>query len=806
MNLNLDNFKSSGVYTLEIDGTAMDIQTTDSLRVAVGFTGHGPFNRPVYLASKADREKIFGKGYDTKLERRGSFFDRSLDILLSSQPVIALNLLNVDDRDKVGTTSFAMSSIDNKDSVYANIAYSEFFDRSRFWVPSKEHLSQVNAVQSGVEHTNVNEMLYSGPIFNVVNTGTSDITVFAVKDTDVAGYNVTVAKWYENESAPYAWMRPTDFISEYFVKLVAVKGDWTNLSQLASDTTWQRYFDANGLIASELDKFIKADGVSVIGTWSGCILPNFYAKNGNLVSIEDKVNKYSEQTGVMISFNTSAMEALVNSSESCEQYYDDNWDGEYNEGDVTVPGYKIDMVGHFFASGDNAKMLSYAEKTVDDNMIYNAIIVNSAEVKDNEFIVYDPSTALTIGDYVKGTNGYLVKVVKKSYNNDTKKFKFTASDAVAKVEDENGGFVVEVHRSINDFFTHLVPTCLKGLKLSNRHMPGFDADGAVNIEAGVEKIYSMLNTEGIKRGLKNRSMINFRYIIDTLAGGLDSGLGGKKHLFNIAKEVGKCTAIVNFPSVQQMTMSSDPIFSKVEAGAQPVISKTFSTDYIPTGGNPDALCSKELTLPTKDEGADYGLVFSPFLKYRSGSKTILLPPAAHAANAYIRKFNGGNPYGTVANRDGILGDSDIVGVEYMYDQQDRDNLEPVGINPIIDDNGDVMIYGNRTAYQEVLSDLNYAHVRELLNTIEIQCEDVLKKYVFKYNNEITRAEIVRRLDPILEEKLNSGALYSYNIICNSDNNTSEVINRAFGIVDIEVQITKNMEKIIQRIHLNRLEE
>ena len=142
----------------------------------------------------------------------------------------------------------------------------------------------------------------------------------------------------------------------------------------------------------------------------------------------------------------------------------------------------------------------------------------------------------------------------------------------------------------------------------------------------------------------------------------------------------------------------------------------------------------------------------------------------------------------------------------MYDQQDRDNLEPTGINPIIDDNGDVMIYGNRTAYQEVLSDLNYAHVRELLNTIEIQCEDVLKRYVFKYNNEITRAEIVRRLDPILEEKLLSGALYSYNIVCNSDNNTSEIINRAFGIVDIEVIVTKNMEKIIQRIHLNRLEE
>ena len=792
MNLNLDSFKSSGVYTLEIDNTAMDIQTTDSLRLAVGFTPHGPFNRPVYLAGKPDREKMFGAGYDTKLERKGSFFERSLDILLESQPVIALNLLNTDETlDKVGVASVALScNDDNEMHVDSSIFYNELFDRSRFWVPSKDNLTQVNYSIAHKDNNAIIANLDKGPVFNIANIGTSDFTAFVIKDTNVTGYNITAAKWYENDEIPYEFIRPTDYMSDFFVKLVVVKGDWRNFEQLAADTTYQRYFDASGLIVSEVNKFVKADGVSVIGTWTGSIIPNFYAKNGNLVSIEDQVNKYAEQTGVMISINVNAMEAYEKDGNA--------WFG-------------IDMVGHNIQKDSSVKFLSYDEAKADDNFITEITVDSLENCKANEFYV-NKNVSISLGSFVEGVNGDLVKIIKKSYDNKLEMFKYEATNSVAinEVEntDENGettsSNTVKLHKNIESLFTHIKPVCLKGLKISNRHMPGFDEAGNVNMEAGVEKIYSVLEDEGIRRGLKNRSMINFRYIIDTMAGGLSAGLGGKKHLFKLAKEVGKCSAIVNFPSVQQMTQSVDPIFC--EADSRLSISKTFSTDYIPTGGNKDAMCENELTLPTKDEGADYGLVFSPFLKYRAGSRTILLPPAAHAANAYIRKFNGGNPYGTVANRDGVLGDSNVVGVEYMYDQQDRDNLEPTGINPIIDDNGDVMIYGNRTAYQEVLSDLNYAHVRELLNTIEIQCEDVLKRYVFKYNNEITRAEIVRRLDPILEEKLLSGALYSYNIVCNSDNNTSEIINRAFGIVDIEVICQKGMEKIIQRIHLNRLEE
>ena len=114
-----------------------------------------------------------------------------------------------------------------------------------------------------------------------------------------------------------------------------------------------------------------------------------------------------------------------------------------------------------------------------------------------------------------------------------------------------------------------------------------------------------------------------------------------------------------------------------------------------------------------------------------------------------------------------------------------------------------MIYGDRTTYQNVNSDFNFLHVRELLNSIEIACADILHDYVYTYNLPKTRAEIVSRITPILQAMKDSGALTQYTIQCDENNNTAEVINEKFCIVDIGVWITQNMEKILTRITLNR---
>jgi hypothetical protein len=314
----------------------------------------------------------------------------------------------------------------------------------------------------------------------------------------------------------------------------------------------------------------------------------------------------------------------------------------------------------------------------------------------------------------------------------------------------------------------------------------------------------MLEDPGIHRGLVNTDMIFYRYIVDTMAYGLEHQLGGKKYLSRLAKARGKCTALLNAPAMAHFASSTDPYFSDrfdPEVDPKPAL----NVDWIAEGGNPDMQRSFRFTLPDEENGSKYCGVFGPYLKYNDGGKVSMVPPAADVANAYVKKFLGGNPYAAVANRNGIISNPNVIGVEYMIDKKDRDSLEPFGYNSIIEKatTGQIMIYANSTAYQTIKSDFNNLHVRELLNTIEIQIEDVIGQYIFDFNNAVTRLNIVNSITPILETIKDAGALIKYEVVMDETNNPKELIAEGFGIIDINVWVTDVLKKIVNRITLNK---
>jgi hypothetical protein len=416
--------------------------------------------------------------------------------------------------------------------------------------------------------------------------------------------------------------------------------------------------------------------------------------------------------------------------------------------------------------------------------------------KENEFVVAN-GESIVVGDFVRAKSGLLAKITKKraKKEGETTTYTYIASEPVKFAEGK-----VEVHKSIQEKTTAYKFMCLKGLKLSTKHMPGYDKDGASNKEAGVTKIYSMLENAGIRKGLLNDDVIDFRYVVDTMAYGLGENCGGKKYLSDFAKEKGHCTSIINAPSMSHFAASDAPYFgSDTETSS-------FDVAYIPQGGNQDVVYDTDaeyFTLPGEDYGATHVGVFAPYLKYSERGRTILVPPAADVANTFMNKFTGGDPYVTIANLNGVIVNGEIAGVEYQFDESDRGYLETMGINPIIERAGQIMIYGDKTAYQTVNSDLSYLHVREILNTIQLACKSVLDDYVFTYNIPTTRAEIVTRINPILKSMKDSGALVRYEIQCDDINNDKEVIDNKFCIVDIGVWVSQNMEKIVVPITINR---
>lgn len=847
--LNLSDYKSSGVYFVEIDNSiAKGTNANAALRLAVGFNENGPFNRPVYLSSAAECNELLGD-IDRKLERRGCYTNRNIRTMVAKAPVYALNLLSVDTTDSSvnpDTVGFNAISFDaSKENKPGKTLFANMYDRTKFWVADSSVM--MNAIASASE-VKANDIIHA-PLFGFGNCGTKDISLIVRKAEGLMGYNVTFLDWFGSEDAiPYKWINPYDYVSDYFVQVIAVAGNYNNHSSFSADSVWGAFFNTKGLKKEMVNKFLRLDSVNVLGNWTGCIIPEFYNKQGVCVSLDYMINRVANKTGLMFGVNSSALDLLVLNRKADETTGSAGFYLDYDadtKGEPKAAPYAVDLAG-ISLKAEDASGVEFMSYSIDSSVIkdsvytYPATIQNTYEVnKSCQFIcsnasLSDNQTLPSVGDFVRAADGTLTKIIKKqvkqvsgvdsstvytyTYTTNAPIFEHKADHSVAepsvntdpsttesRESTESRSATVEIHKSLVSLYDALKFISLPGLKISNRHRPGFDANGAMDIEAGVEKIYKMLEDSGIRKGLLNIETMDFRYIVDTMAGGLGASTASKKYLAELAMEKGSCTAIINLPSMSDFAKSNAPLFcDSYNPGAEQ--KPAFNVKYIAEGGNQDHAYNTTyelFSLPTEEQGAKYAAYFSPYLKYAEGNRTILVPPAADVCNTFINKYLGGNSYVTIANTNGILSNSAIVGLEYDFDTTDRDALEPFGINPIITRNGVPMIYGDRTAYQIVNSDFNFLHVRELLNTIEYRCRAILNDYIFTYNNAATRAEIYSRLDPILRSMKDSGALAKYEMQIDEANNTKDVIDQKACIVDIGVWVTPNMEKIITRLKVNR---
>jgi hypothetical protein len=356
----------------------------------------------------------------------------------------------------------------------------------------------------------------------------------------------------------------------------------------------------------------------------------------------------------------------------------------------------------------------------------------------------------------------------------------------------NGG-AVTVFTPINTYADRLHFTNLSGFALNDFHLPGTPSQ--------LWKILSVIDNTNLGVTLASRDIIQFRYIVDTFRFGIEPQMGPKVILSNLAKKRQKCMAILNAPSIKEFIDSTDPRFTDEPDPAAGNPKPLLNVEYISTGGNLTLGPSFRFTLPDEENGAKFIGVFAPFLTYRENNKNIQVPPAADVSNNFIRKFLNGQPYSIVAGpRRGVLSNPKLVGLEHEFTLQDREFLEPFGINPIVTvRNVGIMIYGNQSAFQRTLSAFNNLHVRDLLITVEAAVEDVLAQYLFEFNDAATRLEIKSIVENFLERVRNAGGIFDYLVVMDETNNTPETIDQNFGIIDIGIEPARGMQKFVNRV-------
>ena len=129
-------------------------------------------------------------------------------------------------------------------------------------------------------------------------------------------------------------------------------------------------------------------------------------------------------------------------------------------------------------------------------------------------------------------------------------------------------------------------------------------------------------------------------------------------------------------------------------------------------------------------------------------------------------------------------------------QKQRDLLYKINVNPIAYFNQDgFVVYGQKTMYRKP-SAFDRINVRRLFLTLEKETQRLLKYYVFEPNDFATRSRLKGALVPIFDQaKLNDGC-YDYLLVCDTTNNTPDVIDNNELKISIYIQPVRAAEFIL----------
>ena len=298
MAIQIGKYKRPGIFTEEFDDSIISTPIIEGIaNMVIGVSKKGPINTPVRITTQSDLETIFGP-LDRGLERKGSFFHRTIKKMLESSPVYALNLLKTDDNlDTIEYKSLSCSTGYINDVIKEG-PYRRFFDTTGFWKRDTE--SFINLANPNNEDKN--------RAFTITNLSDRHVTVFIVKSSRT-GFNRTLIEWYGSQEKLPPYLNPNDYASDYLVDVVIVGGDWTDYQNLSVDNRWSSYFNTSGLIKNELRNFANDRNVTLLGYYEGLsLIPYFRDLNGANIFIETVINRDTDKTGVFCAFNIDLVE------------------------------------------------------------------------------------------------------------------------------------------------------------------------------------------------------------------------------------------------------------------------------------------------------------------------------------------------------------------------------------------------------------------------------------------------------------------------------------------------------------------
>jgi len=125
----------------------------------------------------------------------------------------------------------------------------------------------------------------------------------------------------------------------------------------------------------------------------------------------------------------------------------------------------------------------------------------------------------------------------------------------------------------------------------------------------------------------------------------------------------------------------------------------------------------------------------------------------------------------------------------------RDTLYKQGINPVVTFPGEgTILYGDKTFVTKP-SSFDRINVRRLFIVLEKAVARAARSSLFEFNDDFTRAQFVNLVEPFLRDVQGRRGIYDFRVVCDTTNNTAEVIDTNRFVGDIYIKPARSINFI-----------
>ena len=129
----------------------------------------------------------------------------------------------------------------------------------------------------------------------------------------------------------------------------------------------------------------------------------------------------------------------------------------------------------------------------------------------------------------------------------------------------------------------------------------------------------------------------------------------------------------------------------------------------------------------------------------------------------------------------------VVKLAWNPNKTQRDTLYAMGINPVATFPGNgTVLYGDKTL-QSKPSAFDRINVRRLFIVLEKTIAQAAKYSLFEFNDAFTQAQFVALVTPFLRDVQGRRGIYDFKVVCDSTNNTPQVIDANQFVGDIYIK-------------------